>query len=1052
MVSRNDLMRGALIGAIAIALVGGFAVPTFAQEGDTPAAPTAPKIVGPGGTAVTGSVSFEGEGDERVAVVKASIDGVAIELRKPVGSRNPTEFRISKREAAGGGAGRLREELLGEDVNPSDQFDMEVVFGPAGEDAPTDAPTDEPSDEPDRPDGDWQIRIVQEDGTEFTRAETRTFLVGQKVTLRALLQPRGDNGRVPTEEEIRSIRWDIPGLLIKSYRHDLKEGTDPFEHEIEHTVVAMTPDDLRSEDASLLTISVYFANDEQDKKVRVFINGNGKRRRKTTTIHVQRSELPALDVFTAQTEETSNFELLPRHSAWHRRYSGTDRFILFHRNFLDAYDAWRETFGYLPLEEEPDITKPGGGLEKPSYLSQEGGTERSPRHGAEKLSDFETLSNLGDDLESPWHNMGHMTEARRIIDGATPNSGMGSVARAPTREVFFVWHKKIDNVAKEWEHAASTRERTFEVEIVDENGAAVTEENQWLVGGEVKLNFRIKVTEEESTEEDPITDEDIEDIQWAVPGQKIKTFRQDEPEGSDPYEHNLEHTVTPFTAAHLKERELSFFWTDEGEGREIKLTLRAKGGATAEATVAVSTIRHDNPARELYMATGTVPSNIGDSILPRHSAWHFEYSGTERFILFHRNWLKGYNQWRETFGYLKVEAVESTDEPGGGLTPPSYLTVEGGSEESPRHDAKKLTDFETLSNLGDDLESPWHNMGHGVEARRTIDGARPNGDMMSVARAPLTEVFFIWHTKIDNKAAEWEYLKAQGGGDDGDDEPEEVSIRTLDTGSTSQITTARNAVVTTQEEWQALWVEAKSAPNIRIGPPPAVDFAGGEVVIARFMGEPGPGKTGIRNVVKTRESTVVNVDEVLFTPAPSDGDKTFSTTESPDIEDETTVEAKITALGPFTVDQMSVTVDIEHSYIGDLLIELVSPDGTTVVLHNRTGRGDNDIQGTFPRDLTPAESLDAFKGKPGQGEWTVRINDNARQDEGKINRVTLNFSNPPEKTSAFQMIAAKGPLENVTFNVEVERRETPQPLIQPVPGSTGPRPAVTPRPSGDGGG
>jgi subtilisin-like proprotein convertase family protein/C1A family cysteine protease len=86
---------------------------------------------------------------------------------------------------------------------------------------------------------------------------------------------------------------------------------------------------------------------------------------------------------------------------------------------------------------------------------------------------------------------------------------------------------------------------------------------------------------------------------------------------------------------------------------------------------------------------------------------------------------------------------------------------------------------------------------------------------------------------------------------------------------------------------------------------------------------------------------------------------------------------------PGTIGNVFVELDITHSYIGDLTVTLVGPDGTRVVLHNREGGSENDIKGTY--------SPVGFVGKSIQGTWTLEITDTANADTGTLNGWSLTF-------------------------------------------------------------
>jgi subtilisin-like proprotein convertase family protein len=83
--------------------------------------------------------------------------------------------------------------------------------------------------------------------------------------------------------------------------------------------------------------------------------------------------------------------------------------------------------------------------------------------------------------------------------------------------------------------------------------------------------------------------------------------------------------------------------------------------------------------------------------------------------------------------------------------------------------------------------------------------------------------------------------------------------------------------------------------------------------------------------------------------------------------------------------EIQVAVDISHTYIGDLIVRLVSPSGTSVFLHNRAGGQADDIVGTYGLDLTPAEPLSILHGEPSAGTWQLEISDKQGGDSGTLN-------------------------------------------------------------------
>jgi subtilisin-like proprotein convertase family protein len=83
-------------------------------------------------------------------------------------------------------------------------------------------------------------------------------------------------------------------------------------------------------------------------------------------------------------------------------------------------------------------------------------------------------------------------------------------------------------------------------------------------------------------------------------------------------------------------------------------------------------------------------------------------------------------------------------------------------------------------------------------------------------------------------------------------------------------------------------------------------------------------------------------------------------------------------------------VDIEHTFIGDLVVSVRPPAGANVApirLHNREGGSTDNLKKTY--DEINAPGLAALKGKSPQGTWTLVVEDRERQDTGKIRSFTL---------------------------------------------------------------
>ncbi|GLV98692.1 M4 family metallopeptidase [Streptomyces lavendulae] len=109
----------------------------------------------------------------------------------------------------------------------------------------------------------------------------------------------------------------------------------------------------------------------------------------------------------------------------------------------------------------------------------------------------------------------------------------------------------------------------------------------------------------------------------------------------------------------------------------------------------------------------------------------------------------------------------------------------------------------------------------------------------------------------------------------------------------------------------------------------------------------------------------------------------FENTNDYAINDNATVESPITVTrsgnAPST---LKVDVDIKHTYVGDLRVDLVAPDGTVYNLRNRSGGSADNILQSFTVNAS---------SEVAQGVWKLRVADLASADTGKIDSWKLTF-------------------------------------------------------------
>ncbi|MCK4475902.1 MAG: M6 family metalloprotease domain-containing protein [Methanophagales archaeon] len=91
-----------------------------------------------------------------------------------------------------------------------------------------------------------------------------------------------------------------------------------------------------------------------------------------------------------------------------------------------------------------------------------------------------------------------------------------------------------------------------------------------------------------------------------------------------------------------------------------------------------------------------------------------------------------------------------------------------------------------------------------------------------------------------------------------------------------------------------------------------------------------------------------------------------------------------------TMRKVTVDVDISHTYIGDLRVELFTPAGKQAILHNRTGFGQDNLIKTYDSGFTVA--LADLAGQSIKGNWILQVTDLEGRDIGKLNKWSLELA------------------------------------------------------------
>ena len=165
--------------------------------------------------------------------------------------------------------------------------------------------------------------------------------------------------------------------------------------------------------------------------------------------------------------------------------------------------------------------------------------------------------------------------------------------------------------------------------------------------------------------------------------------------------------------------------------------------------------------------------------------------------------------------------------------------------------------------------------------------------------------------------------------------------------------------------------------------------------------------------------TGVTASDFILSPGSTGGGGTaitpsaeqFTHTRSPNltIPNTQTVSDTMTVSNSGTATSISVAVDITHTYIGDLKIDLIAPDGTSRTLHNYSGGSTVDIDQTY---------APSFGSVPISGVWTLRIHDRTAPDPGVLNSwtLTINYGTTTTTVSPVTGISGSGDTYYVTVS------------------------------------
>ena len=113
----------------------------------------------------------------------------------------------------------------------------------------------------------------------------------------------------------------------------------------------------------------------------------------------------------------------------------------------------------------------------------------------------------------------------------------------------------------------------------------------------------------------------------------------------------------------------------------------------------------------------------------------------------------------------------------------------------------------------------------------------------------------------------------------------------------------------------------------------------------------------------------------------------MATTRVVPIPDLATARLELEIAGSRKIKTLEVSVDLEHTWIGDLVVRVIPPRGSAIVLHDREGGGTQNLRRTYDEVTTP--ELKVMRGKTARGRWVLEVEDREKADVGRVRRFAL---------------------------------------------------------------
>ncbi|OFZ22770.1 MAG: hypothetical protein A2202_00710 [Bdellovibrionales bacterium RIFOXYA1_FULL_36_14] len=91
------------------------------------------------------------------------------------------------------------------------------------------------------------------------------------------------------------------------------------------------------------------------------------------------------------------------------------------------------------------------------------------------------------------------------------------------------------------------------------------------------------------------------------------------------------------------------------------------------------------------------------------------------------------------------------------------------------------------------------------------------------------------------------------------------------------------------------------------------------------------------------------------------------------------------------IKDLGIHIKITHTYVGDIIIKLVHPDGTSIKLRDKEGSDTHNIDDIYGMGGIANSAFENLKNKPANGTWKLIVTDDANNDIGTLTYLNINI-------------------------------------------------------------